>query len=42
MFFNTKISQKVLVIRKTAVILSADNKTKRIGPVPENKQLEAI
>ena len=27
MFFNTKISQKVLVIEKTAVILSADNKT---------------
>ena len=27
MFFNTKIMQKVLVIRKTAVILSPDNKT---------------
>ena len=34
MFFNTKISQKVLVIEKTAVILSADNKTKRTGTIP--------
>ena len=42
MFFNTKISQKVLVIRKTAVILSQKQNKTGLGRYPEQTKTKAI
>ena len=41
MFFNTKISQKVLVIRKTAVILSQKQNKTGLGRYPEQNKTKS-